>query len=227
MLEESYESKSQEYYHFARNEVLQFCRGALADRPMSRVLEVGCGGGDFGENFKAEFKVSTYVGVELMEEYAQDARKRLDHVFIGEIQALVTDENLTELAGDGFDAIIFLDVLEHLLDPWETLHQIKALLAPKGIVIASIPNAGNMYVVKRLLTDRFEYEQSGLLDITHLRFFTRHTIVKMFADCDYEMKAVDRVISDPGPKGRLLQILTLNRLKALYTLQYLVVAERR
>jgi 2-polyprenyl-3-methyl-5-hydroxy-6-metoxy-1,4-benzoquinol methylase len=103
------------------------------------------------------------------------------------------------------DVLLLLDVLEHLRDPWTRLTELRTLLTPTGVVIASIPNVRNIKVLRPLLVSgEWQYQSSGILDRTHLRFFTRRTVLELFAGAGYEIQT----ITPTGP-------LQANRIKSL------------
>jgi len=90
-----------------------------------------------------------------------------------------------------FDCIVFADVLEHLRDPWGTMEQYLQRLKPGGYVVASIPNVRNFYLLYNLIVrGQWRYEDSGLLDRTHLRFFTRKEIMELFSVAGLEVEMV-------------------------------------
>jgi len=139
------------------------------------------------------------------------------------------DHDLVEqfLAGVGpLDAILMLDVLEHLVDPWSVVELFSRHLRPGGVLIASIPNIRHISVSGPLLfANRWTYTEAGLLDRTHLRFFVRDTAVELM---DREGLTVEKV--EPSPLGsrihKLVNALTFGSLRSLFTLQYFVVARR-
>jgi SAM-dependent methyltransferase len=113
---------------------------------------------------------------------AEEAAVHLDQVVCGDIETM-------ELSWDdaSFDVVICGDVLEHLADPWRALRRLSALLAPDGVVIASIPNIQNYRVIRGLLRGRWDYRERGLLDFGHLRFFTWRSIVQLFDQAGLEI----------------------------------------
>jgi glycosyltransferase involved in cell wall biosynthesis len=121
---------------------------------------------------------------------ASTARQRLDHVFTGSIETFLATHKGQTVA---FDYIVFGDVLEHLVDPVRVLRQCCDLLQPQGKIIASIPNVAHLSVRLMLLEGRWEYSDLGLLDRTHLRFFTRASIVELFSDTGFALTHVDAV----------------------------------
>ncbi len=173
------------YYEFARPELLERIPASAR-----RVLDVGCGAGRLGEAVKAR-QAAEVVGVELDAHAAELARARLDRVLCADVQELPAS-----FAPGVFDAVVCGDVLEHLHDPAGLLRRARSWLAPEGRLIASIPNVRHHTVVRGLLRGDWTYESAGLLDRTHLRFFTLRSIRELFARCGYELEAVDAV---PGP----------------------------
>jgi SAM-dependent methyltransferase len=140
------------------------------------VLEVGCGTGALGAEFLRGQPQARYYGVEMNEEAAATARSRLAAVASCDIEK---DWNPHGLAAGALDVLIFGDVLEHLRDPWTTLSRLSVLLRDGGLVVACIPNIGHWSIVAGLLAGRFNYAEEGLLDRTHLRFFTLASIVEL------------------------------------------------
>lgn len=144
------------------------------------VLDVGCATGYLARTLKAFGNRVT--GVEYDAEAAELARAHAERV----VQADLDRDDLSVLlAGQRFDVIVFGDVLEHLRDPLPPLRQAKMLLAPGGYVVISIPNVGHGDVRMSLLLGRFPYRNLGLLDNTHLRFFTRTTVRQMLQDAGF------------------------------------------
>jgi SAM-dependent methyltransferase len=201
------------YYVQSRPEVAD-----LVPSECHRVLEVGCGAGELGRLLKQR---GHYVaGVELVPEAADAARQHLDHVVTADVEA----DGLPFTPGS-FDAVIFADVLEHLIDPWRVLRESAALLSSGGCVIASIPNVQNLAVVWRLLRGRWDYRERGILDRGHLRFFTLHGIHGLFEQAGL---TIDHV----GFRYRrtwlreTLSFLTAGRGRTFFTRQYLVVGRK-
>ncbi len=122
-------------------------------------------------------------GIELVGEVAEKATQRLDKV----INRTVEDA-IPLLPDRHFDAIILADVLEHLQDPFFVLEHIKEKLADKGEIVASIPNVRHWSVLKGLLEGRWDYQEAGILDRTHLRFFTRTQRLQLFNDAGFDIK---------------------------------------
>lgn len=152
-----------------------------------RVLDVGCDTGYLGEALGA-FGNET-AGFEVNEETAAEARKRLTRVEVGDLES--TD--LVAVFGPGsFDVVVFGDVLEHLRDPLPVLRQARHLLAPGGSVVISTPNVAHGDVRLALLSGRFDYNQLGILDVTHTRFFTRQSLVDFLHDAGFVLADLRR-----------------------------------
>jgi SAM-dependent methyltransferase len=204
------------YIGRVRSEILPLWPGQC-----DRVLEIGCGAGMTLAYLKRSGLCRWTAGVELHRDAAARAREQIDLLLEASIEQL-------ELPFDpnSFNVILCLDVLEHLADPWRVLTVLKRLLAPNGVIIASIPNVRHASVVLPLLLQgRWDYADTGLLDRTHLRFFTRRTAIELFESTGYH---VDRVLptgTERGRPGWLPNLLTLTLFKPLLELQYLIRAQ--
>ncbi len=223
--------KVQTYYTLVRNDIVRVMDRFLKKdgRKLVRVLEIGCSGGGTGQLIKEQFGVSYYAGVELMAEAAAQAGSRIDWVKCDNIEDMITEGRLGELPEGKFDAILFLDVLEHLYNPWEVVAQMQRLLNPNGLLIGSIPNAGNLYVLWKLMRDQFEYEDEGLLDRTHLRFFTLQTIKNMLSK-HYDLVHLETNHDEwktMNWQQKFFFIPTLGLWKRLFIRQYLFIGQAK
>lgn len=154
---------------------------ALVPLTARRVLDVGCGAGGVGAALKAERDVEV-VGLEGFPDAAEQARARLDEAHCVDLDALPE----LPYPHEHFDAMVFGDVLEHLRDPFELLRRLKPLLKSDGVIVCSIPNVKHWSVLFPLLVDdRWTYEDAGLLDRTHVHFFTLAEIDAMLTACGY------------------------------------------
>ncbi|MEI7826722.1 MAG: class I SAM-dependent methyltransferase [Euryarchaeota archaeon] len=161
-----------------------------------KILEVGCGSGHTLKKLKELSKANETVGIEINEQVTQDLSDALDRLYIGDVETI--DLPHTE---NYFDYILFGDVLEHLIDPRRVLHRFKSLLRDDGYIIASIPNIKHYDVLLRLIFfDEFQYTDDGILDRSHLRFFTKKEILKMFAD--EKLEVVDLIPVDGNKPGK-------------------------
>lgn len=186
---------------------------------MVALLDVGCGAGSFAAACKERFGCEA-CGVEIVPEMAKIAESRLDRVFNQD--AL---EAFAQIPEDKFDLITFTDVLEHLVEPAEALRACARLLAKDGVVLASLPNIRYWHAFSRILFDKdFPYEDSGIFDRTHLRFFTRKSIPRLFEAAGYEVVSLTGINPSPGRKFRLLNAVLFNALDDCRYLQYVIVA---
>ncbi|MBF0271300.1 MAG: methyltransferase domain-containing protein [Magnetococcales bacterium] len=160
-----------------------------------RILEIGCGAGALGACVKERMPGVVYHGLELDPEAASSAAARLDRVFVGSIES-----DLLSQVEAGYDCIVFGDVLEHLYDPLTALRRVRPLLQPGGIVLCSVPNAQHHSVLASLLSGDFQYQDAGLLDRTHVRFFTYASFIKLMLDAGLVPEIVDATIWDPAPE---------------------------
>jgi 2-polyprenyl-3-methyl-5-hydroxy-6-metoxy-1,4-benzoquinol methylase len=174
------------YYEFARPELLALIPGAAR-----RVLDVGCGAGRLGEALKARQPVRV-VGVELVDRAAEHARARLDELFAGDVETL----DLPFAAGS-FDCVVCGDVIEHLRKPERFLRRAHGWLEPQGRLVASLPNVRHHSVVRALLEGNWTYESAGLLDETHLSFFTRRDLIDLVQTAGFQVEAL-RIVPGPG-----------------------------
>jgi O-antigen biosynthesis protein len=181
----------QTYYSCSRPEIQQ-----LVKPTSRRILDVGCAAGILGYELKQKLGAEVW-GVEYIPMAAEQAEKRLDRVLQGTI------EELLPLLPDGyFDTIIMADVLEHLVDPWQVLKTMQAKLAEDGEIVVSVPNVRHWSVVKSLLEGNWQYEDAGILDRTHLRFFTRTECVSLFETAGYLITRSEAIVlkgDEPAP----------------------------
>ncbi|HET7276635.1 MAG TPA: class I SAM-dependent methyltransferase [Dermatophilaceae bacterium] len=167
-----------------------------------RYLDVGCGSGGFGRTVIAHNGPGArLVGIEPVPEAA--ARARLagyERVLEGFFPDVLDSDP------ESFDCIVFNDVLEHMVDPWSAVAASRRFLAPGGAVVASIPSIRYLPVLYRLLKGRWDYEDCGTLDRTHLRFFTKATMVEMFEEAGFLVERVQGVNNDwDFPRWRRLK----------------------
>lgn len=173
-LAKAYADKRSDYYDCLRPEMM-----SLIPTSCQRLLDVGCGSGAFASAIKQKLGCEAW-GVEPEPASAAVAASRLDRVICAPFtEGLAITEHT-------FDCIIFNDILEHLVDPAQALLYAKTLLRVGGTVVASIPNIGHFPTIWQLVRHgQWKYTERGILDKTHLRFFTRHSIREMFTNCGF------------------------------------------
>lgn len=155
-----------------------------------RVLDVGCASGYLAAVLTQRGCVVS--GVEMDERAAVEAGQHIDRVVVGDLESI---DLATEFAGNEFDVVVYGDVLEHLRDPLPTLRQGRALLARGGCVVASVPNIAHGAVRLALLRGEFTYRELGLLDVTHVRFFTRDNLEALMRSAGLVMVDTRRTVA--------------------------------
>ena len=178
--------KGDGYYAGKREDIL-----ALLDlRHGIKVLDVGCGDGGAGKLIKKKYKAEVH-GIDINFSAADKARIHYDSV---------TNENIEQdkiiFEAHYFDFIICADVLEHLSDPWKALRRLNNYMKNDGRLAASIPNIRNADVLTQLLDGSFDYQEYGVLDDTHLRFFTYRSSIRLFERCGFKVEKIIRKITN-------------------------------
>ena len=207
MINESIAAESADYagyYQKPRTELLDL----LGDCVPGSALEIGCGAGANLIALKRRLPACKTVGIELRPDAAQlaQASGQVDQVL--QCDVLAAGPDLFE-AGC-FDLLIFSHVLEHFVEPEAVLRHALAWLRPGGRVLVALPNVRHVSVLwDLLLRDEFRYQPSGILDRTHLRFYTRRSAQRMLLDCGLQL-----LRSEPefgGGKSILLNRMTFGR----------------
>ncbi len=205
-------------YHSAeRRDVAPFLK------PQSRVLEVGCGTGATLRYLRQQGLCSWAGGVEFVPAAAEQARQVADRVWQGDVESLDLD-----IAAGSLDAVLCLDVLEHLVDPWQTAARLATLLAPGGVLVASLPNIRNHRILADLIfRGVWEYRDNGILDRTHLRFFTRRSAVALVAGAGLTVERVNPLARiKPWTLKWLLTRLSGGRMLEFYATQFVVCGRK-
>jgi 2-polyprenyl-3-methyl-5-hydroxy-6-metoxy-1,4-benzoquinol methylase len=143
------------------------------------ILDIGCSSGNFGSEL-IERKGCTVDGIDIDDKDVKLANERLRNAQVLDIE----NDNLDHLHGK-YDTILLMDVIEHLVRPVQTLQKISKLLKPKGRLIFSVPNMAHISVRLDLLSGDLEYRKTGLLDETHLHFYSQKTLLKVLRSANY------------------------------------------
>lgn len=220
-----YDNKQENYFVNVRKDLLDLIPDENKNGTM---LEIGAGEGNTLLYAKENNYANKIYGVELFEiENSNQSNDQFEEFLIANIET--TKLHFDELM---FDVILLGDVLEHLVDPYTVLDNLKKFLKPNGIIIASIPNIREWNTMKTIfLKGDFRYDDAGILDRTHLRFFTKKNIIELFENNNYKIKKI--VSNYNGSKMKYLKRLRLFKLflqiffKELLTIQYLVVAVKK
>ena len=175
-----YDTKVNEYFSFVRKDI-----APLLPSRSDEVLELGCGAGGTLGWLKSDGYAQHTTGMELCAEPASIARTRVDKVLEGDVNA-----TMGQLPVEGFDLVLCLDVLEHLVDPWETVKRLYGLTRTGGTLIVSLPNIQHYKVVLPLLfKGDWRYKEEGIMDRTHLRFFSRQSATEMLVNAGFKITA--------------------------------------
>lgn len=213
---QSYVDKAEDYFAHARKEI-----SFLLPPQCGRVLEVGCGSGATLGWLRRDQRASCTVGVEISEAAAQSARAHADEVYCLDFERVELP-----LEDKKFDLILCLDVLEHMVNPWLVVDRlVSQYLVPGGTLIVSLPNVRHYSVVLPLLFwGRWDYEDAGLLDRTHLRFFTRDTAIRLLSHPRLgPARCVGAGFEWPSRKG-IFNTFTASVFQELLTYQYFLTA---
>ena len=168
--------RTDQYYNNSRPEIQK-----MVSKKAKKILDIGCAAGHLGYELKKQLGSEVW-GIEIIEEVAKKASKKIDYVI-----NLAVENAIGKLPDNYFDTIIFADVLEHLVNPELVLEQIKSKLKDDGEMIISIPNVLHWSVLLEMFKGKWEYADAGILDKTHLRFFTKSSITEMLNKIGYRV----------------------------------------
>jgi 2-polyprenyl-3-methyl-5-hydroxy-6-metoxy-1,4-benzoquinol methylase len=209
-------TNSNTYYRHPRPEMLR-----LVPTTAQHVLELGCAEGAFAATVKERTGAEVW-GIEFNPQAAEHASAIVDRVLVGD-----ADERIAELPETYFDAIVCNDVLEHLLNPGATLTQLRRKLKPEGVVVASIPNIRFTPALSKVVFHKdFPKDDEGIFDRTHLHFFTRKSIVRLFETSGFTIQRIKGINANYGPLSVLLTALSLGYFADGFYLQYACLASR-
>jgi 2-polyprenyl-3-methyl-5-hydroxy-6-metoxy-1,4-benzoquinol methylase len=193
----------------------------LIDRAPQAVLDVGCATGATGDYLRVRYG-SKVTGIEIDAAMAESAKSKLFAVH-------VADLNRTSLRAivptERYDLILFGDLLEHLVDPWSTLSEARAMLNEGGIILTSLPNVAHYSTLLSLLMfRRWPYRDRGIHDRTHLRFFTRKNLLELYEQAGLSIlceRRKLRLLEAPSPLNVAAKWLDFPPFRAYFTFQYI------
>lgn len=212
-----YATKEERYFANSRPEMID-----RIPAQARTVLEVGCGSGSFAAALKAKRRDIRVTAIESFPDAARHAKEHVD-----ELIEVALDDAIPNLEDRQFDCIVMNDVIEHLVDPWSALRQLRSLLTPRsGRFVASIPNVRYLPVFKAYVQDaRWTYEEQGVMDRTHLRWFTQRSIADLFRDTGYKVDSIEGINGCQLPwKLSLINRLTQGSLNDLRFMQFACIA---
>jgi 2-polyprenyl-3-methyl-5-hydroxy-6-metoxy-1,4-benzoquinol methylase len=204
------------YFEFTRTEI-----ASLLPATANRILEIGCGHGNTLRWLKEIYPTAETVGVEYWPRAREQLCMNADLAIIADLEQPLPEE----LTGQ-FDLILALDVLEHLRHPSQVLGNVLEHLSPTGHVIVSLPNISHISVTAPLLFRRqFRFTEAGVMDRTHLRWFTEENAVGLLNEVG--LRVSDGVVNGPdGRKLRMLDMATFGLFRHWLTKQYIMLGER-
>ena len=221
-----------DYYNSVNYDLLK-----LIPKNLSIVVEIGCGAGALAKAYRSTNPHTRYLGIELSQVTADYAIKngRLDKIIVSNVEDVnIEDLEVTE---GRVDCIVYGDVLEHLVDPWKVLTMHYRYLNKDGIVLACIPNIAHWSIINNLMCGLWNYQEAGLLEKTHLRFFTLVSIKELFEHTGFRItdvrvrympndnhKKFFRVLAPVLPQLKIDKKMFGITTKAF---QYLVIAKKR
>jgi 2-polyprenyl-3-methyl-5-hydroxy-6-metoxy-1,4-benzoquinol methylase len=191
---------------------------ALVPATARAILDVGCGAGRLGQHLKETLPGCRVTGIEQEGAMADLARSVLDEVLVANLETLDRP-----FPPETFDCIICADILEHLVHPEEVLRRFRPMLHHGGSLVCSIPNVRHYSALLRLLTRGWVYEEYGVFDKTHLRFFSLRGMRNMIQEAGYTIDLVrPRVVA--SRKARLLTAPFRRHVEEFLAFQYLIRA---
>lgn len=218
-------------------------RGELIDRIPAgarTILDIGCGRGLLGRGIRERIGSVELLGIEMDPERAREAGAHYDRVIVEDATTWVPD-----IPRESIDVLVFADVIEHVADPKSLLSRFLPWLSPSGVVILSVPNIRYQKILKELAEGHFRYGEEGILDRTHLRFFTRESMLELFGDAGLWVESVSANVdsryrwvqegtglsdgkrTDIDLGSVVIRDQGAEELRDLFTVQYLFVARRK
>lgn len=212
-----YAVKPASYFSMARPDFVD----RLPRDKSAQILEIGCGTGATGALALNEGCCGRYVGVELFEAAAEQARDVLSDVVVGNVETLAFDWQPAT-----FDAIIFSEVLEHLIDPAAVLKKLSRFVRPGGMLLASSPNIAHWRVIRELIMGRFQLTDQGVFDRTHLRWFTPESFAMLAENAGFDVEELGPV-TPFSQRTEILSKMTGGQFDHLFMTQIAMLARRR
>jgi 2-polyprenyl-3-methyl-5-hydroxy-6-metoxy-1,4-benzoquinol methylase len=210
-----YEEKPINYYGNIRYDALEYF-----PKFSDRVLEIGCGTGETLKYLKSNNRCNWIGGVDIYK-----LRNEID--FLDYFQHGSVDNEDININEKSIDVILCLDVLEHLVDPWSVIKKISKLLKKDGIIIISLPNIQHYSIsIPLLFAGKWSYQESGIMDKTHLRFFSRQTAQGLINSANLRLLSLQPAFLSLGGKVKIINSLTFGLFSNLLTYQYILVVKK-
>lgn len=213
----AYSKKDDRYFEGAREDFVN----ELPENLDARILEIGCGNGNTGALALSMNKCGSYIGVELHEAAALNAQEKISQVIVGDIEKVELS-----FEDNSFDVLILSEVLEHLVDPWNVLRKLYRYMKPGALILASSPNVSHYRIILMLLRGEWNLTDDGVMDRTHLRWFTPDSFAEMFESTGYSVLKLEP-LSPFRIQIRLQIALMLGRGKHLFFKQIKIKAIKK
>jgi 2-polyprenyl-3-methyl-5-hydroxy-6-metoxy-1,4-benzoquinol methylase len=216
-----YKEKSVDYYTSVRQDLIKL----IPRSENQKILEIGCGGGDTLIEIKKNRIAKEVVGVDInfLEESNQQ-NSLIDKILIGNIEQLELD-----YPEQYFDVIICGDVIEHLIDPWSLIIKLTKHLKNEGIWIISIPNVREIFTLyKIVIRGNFKYNEGGILDRTHLRFFCKQNIIELFSTPHLKISKIftNLDLFEKFSLRRMINKITFRIFEQFLTARYILIVKK-
>jgi 2-polyprenyl-3-methyl-5-hydroxy-6-metoxy-1,4-benzoquinol methylase len=212
--------KNENYYSNIRHDLVSL----ITKKKDLKILEIGAGYGETLTYLKESGRAKEIVGVDLnYNKSKKNLYGRLDNFIYGDIEKLSLKEYSKH-----FDVIILADILEHLSSPLSTLKKLKINLKQDGEIIASIPNIRSLNALYKIfLKGSFSYEEEGLFDSTHLRFFCKKDMITLFEKSNYKISFIESSLKNYKGKSikKNVNKITFGLFEEFLTTQYFIRAE--
>lgn len=216
-----YEDKRTNYFSNIREDLIALIPKAFR---ACNVLEIGCGNGATLKKLKEIGIAGTTTGIELFLS-KDNSYHTIDHFIAEDVEKFVFPPNMY----NSFDIILLGDVLEHLIDPWAALKKASSLLKAEGRIIVSLPNIRYYSVLKSIIFNGdFRYEEEGILDKTHLRFFCRKNIIELLEKSDLKIDIITSAFDQETMKSKkyLLNKITFGFFHDFFVYRFLAIARK-
>ena len=213
-------SQFNNYYLAPREDVLEIVK----DIKFTNVLDVGCAGGALGRALK-EKGAKTVIGLEMEPKAAEIAKKNIDKAYLCYIENFEP-----HFKKDEFDLMVCADVIEHLKDPWAFIKKYSFFVSEGGYLVISVPNIRYYQNFINLIKGNWQYNDRGIYDKGHLRFFTLKNLRKLISDAGFEIIKTDRIYRLREPyclHQDLAKYLSLYVFRDFFTFQFVVLAKKK
>lgn len=211
------QTSTEGYHNLVRRDVFP-----ITPEKAGRVLDLGGGIGATSAALKAEGRAEHVTLADLV---ADTALPEIDAAYGGNLEDPAFLQKIIQEQGP-FDTILCLDVLEHLLEPWDVVRALSDGLKPGGQIVCSLPNARCILLVWPLVVKgRFDLHDAGICDRTHLRWFARANAIELMQEGGLQIEVVENKLLE-ARRFRYLNMLTLGLFRRFFEIQYLIRARK-